>query len=330
VVIAIIAILAAILFPVFAQARDKARQASCLANEKQLSLAVLMYVQDYDEMMPPVENCYNSTTNAMAGEDGGIYAPWCAADDNHAWVETVSPYIKNQFYGNATVWLCPSLESTFGTNVQGNDISKWGTYTGGYQQYFVNYGMNKDYLQPDRDCSPTNAMQQTPAASVPYGVPATLAQIEAPGSTVLIAETKPAGVCAGAATGAIQVTNFVNAPASGSLPPVPGTGATMHACSNGNDPWFNIGSDGWGSDSEYDSPQWPLCNKGGDTSTNLFDPRHLGGGNVALADGHVKWFSPGQLAAGTNWYPGIPQGNVKITNLSQYLWSLKKTGPSDL
>jgi prepilin-type N-terminal cleavage/methylation domain-containing protein len=52
VVIAIIAILAAILFPVFAQAREKARQASCLSNHKQYALATLMYVQDYDETFP--------------------------------------------------------------------------------------------------------------------------------------------------------------------------------------------------------------------------------------------------------------------------------------
>jgi prepilin-type N-terminal cleavage/methylation domain-containing protein/prepilin-type processing-associated H-X9-DG protein len=51
VVIAIIAILAAILFPVFAQAREKARQTSCLSNTKQLALAHLMYAQDYDEKL---------------------------------------------------------------------------------------------------------------------------------------------------------------------------------------------------------------------------------------------------------------------------------------
>ena len=55
VVIAIIAILAAILFPVFAQAREKARQTSCLSNERQISLAFLQYVQDYDEMLPNVK-----------------------------------------------------------------------------------------------------------------------------------------------------------------------------------------------------------------------------------------------------------------------------------
>lgn len=52
VVIAIIAILAAILFPVFAQAREKARQASCLSNMKQIGLAIQMYSQDYDEQFP--------------------------------------------------------------------------------------------------------------------------------------------------------------------------------------------------------------------------------------------------------------------------------------
>lgn len=52
VVIAIIAILAAILFPVFAKAREKARQATCTSNCKQANLAVMQYVQDYDETFP--------------------------------------------------------------------------------------------------------------------------------------------------------------------------------------------------------------------------------------------------------------------------------------
>ena len=53
VVIAIIAILAAILFPVFARAREKARQTSCLSNVKQMALAAMMYIQDYDEVFFP-------------------------------------------------------------------------------------------------------------------------------------------------------------------------------------------------------------------------------------------------------------------------------------
>ena len=50
VVIAIIAILAAILFPVFGQARDKARSASCLSNEKQIGLGLMMYTQDHGQI----------------------------------------------------------------------------------------------------------------------------------------------------------------------------------------------------------------------------------------------------------------------------------------
>ncbi len=52
VVIAIIAILAAILFPVFAKAREKARQTSCLSNSKQINMCILMYAQDYDDLLP--------------------------------------------------------------------------------------------------------------------------------------------------------------------------------------------------------------------------------------------------------------------------------------
>ena len=62
VVIAIIAILAAILFPVFAQAREKARAVACLSNTKQLDLAVLMYIQDYDESLP-ISAYYTTDSN---------------------------------------------------------------------------------------------------------------------------------------------------------------------------------------------------------------------------------------------------------------------------
>jgi len=68
VVIAIIAILAAILFPVFAQAREKARQTSCLSNEKQIGLAVMQYTQDYDEKFPMVRAQLPAATYDWRGE----------------------------------------------------------------------------------------------------------------------------------------------------------------------------------------------------------------------------------------------------------------------
>ena len=77
VVIAIIAILAAILFPVFAQAREKARQTSCLANLKQIGNALTMYVQDYDETLP----------RAFSGGSS-------ATDPGRDWAVDLIPYIK--------------------------------------------------------------------------------------------------------------------------------------------------------------------------------------------------------------------------------------------
>src|SRR5581483_3252291 len=71
VVIAIIAILAAILFPVFAQAREKARAVSCLSNIKQFDLAVQMYIQDYDETLPGLFQLDPSPTNIYYG-----VTPW--------------------------------------------------------------------------------------------------------------------------------------------------------------------------------------------------------------------------------------------------------------
>jgi prepilin-type N-terminal cleavage/methylation domain-containing protein/prepilin-type processing-associated H-X9-DG protein len=70
VVIAIISILAAILFPVFAQAREKARQISCVSNLKQIGLGALMYMQDYDDMMFP-SAYFSNATGTLYNWDGG-------------------------------------------------------------------------------------------------------------------------------------------------------------------------------------------------------------------------------------------------------------------
>ncbi len=88
VVIAIIAILAAILFPVFAQAREKARAANCLSNVKQLGTALQLYVDDYDETFPFCSN-------------GGDY---------NGWAIKVMPYTgkNNNTWANLTIFKCPS------------------------------------------------------------------------------------------------------------------------------------------------------------------------------------------------------------------------------
>jgi prepilin-type N-terminal cleavage/methylation domain-containing protein/prepilin-type processing-associated H-X9-DG protein len=96
VVIAIIAILAAILFPVFAQAREKARQATCISNNKQIGLAIMMYVQDYDETYPRSQ--WFEVPNPSGGGTG-----------QHLWSHDVRPYIKNgNEWGAGGVFECPS------------------------------------------------------------------------------------------------------------------------------------------------------------------------------------------------------------------------------
>lgn len=86
VVIAIIAILAAILFPVFAQAREKARAITCISNEKQLGLATMQYVQDYDEKFPM----------GVDVTSGGYYGVPVG------WAGLIYPYVKS-----TNVFLCP-------------------------------------------------------------------------------------------------------------------------------------------------------------------------------------------------------------------------------
>jgi prepilin-type N-terminal cleavage/methylation domain-containing protein/prepilin-type processing-associated H-X9-DG protein len=92
VVIAIIAILAAILFPVFAQARAKARQAVCLSNMKQIGTGALMYSQDYDETTLPSHMAY---TEDQVGRYTGNGYNNEVRDWARFWPYIIQPYIKN-------------------------------------------------------------------------------------------------------------------------------------------------------------------------------------------------------------------------------------------
>lgn len=102
VVIAIISILAAILFPVFARAREKARQTSCLSNLKQIGMGILMYTDDHDEVLPPVER--------------GI----CPGPDAYGWGDLVYPYVKN-----VQVFDCPSAPKRMTVNTSVNPPRFW-------------------------------------------------------------------------------------------------------------------------------------------------------------------------------------------------------------
>lgn len=109
VVIAIIAILASILFPVFAQAREKARQAACMSNLKQFGAAFAMYASDYDGLYPNpggrgvVGNTTNGAAWYSAERDTTTNAITSAGQG-----EGVFPYLKQRGNSTNNVWACPN------------------------------------------------------------------------------------------------------------------------------------------------------------------------------------------------------------------------------
>lgn len=129
VVIAIIAILAAILFPVFAQAKAAAKKTAAISNQKQVGLAMMMYAGDYDDKFPQTDGCvpysalnpkfktaaYNGT--ATAGCGGGAYYNQA---NYYAWQKWVLPYVKSvQLFEHPGRQKDPTLWDTQGELVNG-------------------------------------------------------------------------------------------------------------------------------------------------------------------------------------------------------------------
>jgi prepilin-type N-terminal cleavage/methylation domain-containing protein/prepilin-type processing-associated H-X9-DG protein len=173
VVIAIIAILAAILFPVFAQAREKARGATCVSNQKQILLAIMQYTQDYDEMLPLGQAQW------PVGWDGKINT-----DDQCVGIENeVDPYIKAGVpWGPeraSSVWKCPS------DSIRRDDCDGApGVGTGYDMSYaFTNY----DPTNPNK--FGVFSFTQAPGSNPPAAIPSqTLAGVGSPAGTVIMWE----------------------------------------------------------------------------------------------------------------------------------------------
>jgi prepilin-type N-terminal cleavage/methylation domain-containing protein len=166
VVIAIIAILAAILFPVFAQARERARMSACVSNMRQIGTALMMYAGDYDETLPYIR--FHGAGACGTGQR-------C-----YVWKNAIRPYLKS-----LEVLACPS--NPYGRPTAGltADPSKPGTNSEGWE------------MEPERRMPISYAMNSCAATWIPAddtanrpGPPTRLSQLVRPTETFMIGENQ--------------------------------------------------------------------------------------------------------------------------------------------
>lgn len=180
VVIAIIAILAAILFPVFARAREKARQTQCASNEKQLGIAILQYIQDYDETLPHASI--------------GTYFPG-AAHTQATWRTFIYPYVKS-----TQVYYCPSwVQENHGGSLRGPTDLNWqpnlnGTVVDGDGGGPVNAATAAYWCSTGMTNDSTSWKAPTWGPFSNEGLPATIvAKMEEPANEILLTEATGPG-----------------------------------------------------------------------------------------------------------------------------------------
>jgi prepilin-type N-terminal cleavage/methylation domain-containing protein len=139
IVIAIICILAAILFPVFSRARENARRSSCMSNMKQLGLAHLQYTQDHDGHMAPVlerdpafPGTFTPITDTTSSQPSGIFVTdWNDVAGNYrSWMDLIFPYVKN-----LQVYRCPSASAAKNIPSYGYNMAIGGVSSNSY--YFT-------------------------------------------------------------------------------------------------------------------------------------------------------------------------------------------------
>ncbi len=134
VVIAIIAILAAILFPVFAQAREKARSTACLSNNRQIGTALFMYIQDYDEKYPQE---HPATGNPVVDDS----TAQLEAEDYGSPFDKILPYVASKDSSRTQLFICASDPDPHGKAIldsSGNCLSNAAPPPGPLSSYVIN------------------------------------------------------------------------------------------------------------------------------------------------------------------------------------------------
>jgi len=296
VVIAIIAILAAILLPVFAAARAKAYQSTCLSNMKQIGLGLIMYAQDWGDTYPPAYYYINGATSA----NGYVH-----------WSGMIAPYVQDK-----EVWVCPSHE------IKGFAPTCFTTppVTPPPGQVSLKPGVNDIQVPRISYCANELLLPRKKYAAVPQQVVGTTF-VNSPAQTIAIAEytnvmnalldTSPTG---GDAIKSHRPTNGVMLVGGGVFDGesyVPGTALVALPY-----PTARAAIDTAKATNAMGQHHIAYIN----------DRAHGDGSNYIFADGHVKWvtladtLNPSNFMWGKRGYscPGMP-----------YVWKPDGSGPVD-
>jgi prepilin-type N-terminal cleavage/methylation domain-containing protein len=283
VVIAIIAILAAILFPVFAQAKLAAKGAASLSNVKQITLAEIMYQNDYDDdfVISANDQCESQCPSTVATIESGICFGSTVTAQN--WSLAIEPYIK-----------------TLGIYVDPGTGDPQGYFGGGSNSIpqnwnvFAQYGYNYAFLSPLLFAPRYNLNSCTLAccgASSISGLGRSSTLAVNPSSTVMFT-TSEAGYSGGSYSSQFATPDdeFVEAPGSyfGLLPAADRIVIVTDCAALGSCPFY---TSGWVKNDPF----------GGPITADIRALNPYNGAKVGWVDGHAKNITADALAAGTNY-----------------------------
>jgi len=271
VVIAIIAILAAILFPVFAQAREKARAITCLSNEKEIGLGIYQYVQDFDETY------FNDQSSFMDSNNAAQQLRWYAM---------IYPYLKNGALFSATGTTNVNYNpSTAGLATGAGGIFHCPSFP---SQQGAEYGVSVQIF-PDAnlDWWSGHGYSPTPMAAIP-----------SPADTIIMVEKGQANGTDSWISYAAEEANWTSSTYS----------AAGAAIESRDDHLDLIQTAPYLHDCDYAYATFNgVANTGYGTCASLPRYRHNGTTNVLFADGHVKAEARGKILWGVNVYvPHLP------------------------
>jgi prepilin-type N-terminal cleavage/methylation domain-containing protein/prepilin-type processing-associated H-X9-DG protein len=289
IVIAIIALLAAILFPAFMRARENARRAGCQSNMKQLGLGILQYAQDYDEQMP------KGAASAISGGGASLGAGWAG---------NIMPYVKS-----TQLFACPGDRSRIYNDYVRESYAFNMNIAGGYRN-----GRLSSFDAPAVTvmlCEFRNSL-----AALDYdneGFDSTMGNQALSPSTVGFRDVSfcgsQVGRCNGtAAGGAGNVDGYQNYVIGD--PPGGGTSGQ-----NSSPAYGKLGN--MGVSTRYYN---------GASSASPYSGAigvHFEGSNFLMADGHVKWYMPEQVSPGWLPTPGQYQGQSKGGNSAASVTNMK-------